>query len=489
MKMAKDLKNAKEKLLTILDSLDAFVYVADMRTYEILFANKRARKLFGDIVGKVCWETIQAGQSGPCDFCTNKNLIDRDGQPVGAHTWENRNTRTGRWYEVRDCAVQWEDGRMVRLEIATDVTERKLKEKELLEARERAEKAVNLKDKFLALVVHDLRGPITNMVSFLKLLRYDVLDEAKKIELTGRTIKTGEKMLELIDKLLSSSRIKNGKMEPECTFFRVHRLGKDIQEDFYLHTGPKGVRLINKISEEARIYADYTLFYEVIRNLVSNAVKFCDQGDSITLFVPEEEPSTIAVADTGLGIENQRLDAIFQYGTVTSSPGTRGEGGAGLGLPLSLDIMKAHKGDLSVDTSPGRGSTFFARLPHVRPLVLLVEASQKDRLVTYECLRKVDADILEAETSEQGMELLQEKLPHLVITALMLPGRDGFWLVENIRKNGKTKNMPVIMLTSKTDLETNEKAMRVGANEFVAKPLVPGDFIPRVKKFLFELYQ
>jgi PAS domain S-box-containing protein len=128
-----ELKESHERLLTVLDSLDAVVYVADMETYEILFVNEYLRNLFGDVVGQTCWQTLQIGQSGPCDFCTNEKLLVASGEPSGVYDWEFQNTVTGRWYEIRDRAIRWVDGRIVRLEIAIDITEGKRAE-EALEA-------------------------------------------------------------------------------------------------------------------------------------------------------------------------------------------------------------------------------------------------------------------------------------------------------------------------------------------------------------------
>jgi len=137
-KRAGDLTRA-QGFETILNSIDAVVYVADMRTYELLFLNSYGRKHYGDPAGMKCWQLLQAGQSGPCDFCTNPLLLDADGQPTGVHVWEIRNTRSGRWYECRDQARYWEDGRLVRIEIATDITERKRIEDDLAEAKRQAE--------------------------------------------------------------------------------------------------------------------------------------------------------------------------------------------------------------------------------------------------------------------------------------------------------------------------------------------------------------
>lgn len=126
-------------ILTILDSLDALVYVSDMQTYELLYTNEYGRNIWGDIQGKTCWKVLQDGQNGPCSFCTNDRLLDKTGQPSGVYVWEFRNTVNKRWYQCRDQAIRWTDGRLVRIEIATDISDRKHAEEELQAAKKRAE--------------------------------------------------------------------------------------------------------------------------------------------------------------------------------------------------------------------------------------------------------------------------------------------------------------------------------------------------------------
>jgi PAS domain-containing protein len=134
----------EERFGMVLNSLDAIVYVADMDSYEILFVNQYTKDIFGDITGKICWQTLQAGQEGPCAFCTNKFLLDASGEPTGVYRWEFRNTVTGQWFDIRDRAIRWPDGRLVRLEIATDITERKKLEEDLRNARSEVEKLSDL---------------------------------------------------------------------------------------------------------------------------------------------------------------------------------------------------------------------------------------------------------------------------------------------------------------------------------------------------------
>ena len=126
-------------IATVLDSLDAMIYVADMDSYELLYANAYGRDIWGDIQGRTCWQVLQHGQDGPCSFCTNDQLLDEQGSPRGVHVWEFQNTVNKRWYQCRDQAIRWIDGRIVRMEIATDITERKHSEEELRRAKKRAE--------------------------------------------------------------------------------------------------------------------------------------------------------------------------------------------------------------------------------------------------------------------------------------------------------------------------------------------------------------
>ena len=115
----------QDQLFKVLDSLEAIVYVADMQSYEILFVNLHTEKLFGHITGKTCWQVLQADMTGPCPFCPNKKLIKPDGKTGGVIASEMQNTLNERWYSILDRAIEWFDGRVVHLQIAFDISDRK----------------------------------------------------------------------------------------------------------------------------------------------------------------------------------------------------------------------------------------------------------------------------------------------------------------------------------------------------------------------------
>ncbi len=126
-----ELREVFDTLTTVLESIDAHIYAADLKNYEILYMSKNMKEGFGgDFTGQTCFQAFR-GEESVCSHCTNDKLLDEHGNPTGVHVWEGRNPLTNRWYINRDRAIRWHDGRLVRLQIATDITERKQAEETL----------------------------------------------------------------------------------------------------------------------------------------------------------------------------------------------------------------------------------------------------------------------------------------------------------------------------------------------------------------------
>ena len=128
------ISESHKRLTDILDSFDSLVYVADFNSYDLLFINKYGRDTWGDVPGRKCWQVFQKDQKSPCSFCTNDKLVSDTGISTGVYKWEFQNTANGRWYECRDQAIPWTGKTLVRMEIATDITERKRVEVDLHES-------------------------------------------------------------------------------------------------------------------------------------------------------------------------------------------------------------------------------------------------------------------------------------------------------------------------------------------------------------------
>ncbi len=190
------------------------------------------------------------------------------------------------------------------------------------------------------------------------------------------------------------------------------------------------------------------------------------------------------MADTGIGIKDKRLKTLFNYEERTSTVGTSGESGTGFGLPLARDIMKAHGGGLHVESTYSEGSTFYVRLPHVRPNVLIVDDEQIIIDTLKNLLKATDVECLEAVNGNMGQEIAKQKLPHLILLDIFMPDMDGLELLEYIKSNPITRKIPVIVITGDPKIETRDKVFELGADDFITKPFNIEDLIPRVRRFV-----
>jgi PAS domain S-box-containing protein len=171
------LEESNQRLFTVLNSIDAHIYAADMETYQILFMNAPMQADFGDdLVGKKCWEEF-CGEPSPCAHCSNDKLIDQDGNPTGVYVWEGQNPNTKKWYLNHDRAVKWIDGRLVRLQIATDITERVRAEEALRASETKFREIFNSTSE--AIVIHDAEtGQMIDCNKIaLEMYGYDSKDE------------------------------------------------------------------------------------------------------------------------------------------------------------------------------------------------------------------------------------------------------------------------------------------------------------------------
>jgi len=268
------------------------------------------------------------------------------------------------WALVSGVKIMLKD-EPVLLVTRREITLLKKAEESLKSAKNQAEAATELKDQFVSLVSHDLRSPLGSIQGLLRLLKRRLNQNGDGgEEIINRVINTTDMMVTLVDQLLDISRLKTGKITPEKERFSARNFVEDLMENVNYLAEKKGILLKNTLPEEMFINADRTLFGEVIGNLISNSVKFCSSGCEVEISNPESKPGRIAVRDNGVGMDHFILDNIFKHEVRTTTEGTAGEKGTGLGLPYCLDIMKAHGGGLSVESEKGKGTTFYITLPN-----------------------------------------------------------------------------------------------------------------------------
>jgi len=362
----KQLRLNNELLSGMIGSIDGIIYVADFASHEILFANDYLKQLFGfDPVGRLCWQFLHANQDGPCSFCSNCRLLDDKGTPATPLQWEYQNPYNKKWYSAKDQAILWSNGKYVRLEIAIDITEQKRLQHFLQEARKQAELATGVRSRFVALVAHDLKSPFFSITQMLKrILDRETFTHEVHRQFLENIVENGHRMLQMIDNLLSMDRFETGEIKLERRFFDVSGMADEVLQNFKHPAMEKDLTLCNNIPPGTMLYADKYLYYVVLNNLLSNAIKFSERNGHIILSgAVAMGPATIKVEDNGKGMSREYAENLFKADVKTSSQGTYGEKGSGLGLIFCQDIMKAHDGIIHVETEVGVGTSFYLKLP------------------------------------------------------------------------------------------------------------------------------
>lgn len=361
--------------------------------------------------------------------------------------------------------------------------EREKREEASRRAQEQAEGASRLKDKFVTLVSHDLRSPLSSIIGLLRILNADSvhpLNEDQKA-LLEHVMKAGDDLVNMIDKLLNIGKLQAGIIQPHFKFIDAHELTvKCVAQVSHLAI-LKGINLNNEVPDNIRIYADPDLLGEVIINLLFNAIKFSIRGDTVTVHVPGGRTNIIAVRDTGVGIPQEILPRLRKHYDKTCTVGTEGEEGFGLGLPLCYDIMDAHNGSLSVTSQVGKGSEFFIQTPAVRPLILVVDLDMESRMTLLLQLENLYADTIEAESSEEALAILEETRPHLIVmdANIKMQGSNNS-LIEKLKTSDSTKDLPIIAIT--TDNKTGQGNKK--ADRSFNKTDLNTELIPMVQKLL-----
>jgi len=367
-KKADDLAASENKLHDITSALGEGVFVSDNKG-RVTFMNPEAERLVGwseaELRGRLISETIEVRKP--------------DGEPIPvSQRLLMKTLTTGDPHKMHELLIMDKDGTLFPAAIVVtpiknkkevtgaviafhDIKNRKHAEEALKAAKEKAEQATKIKDKFVSLVAHDLRTPLTIIIGMMRALiskTVDNLNENQK-DICRRAIKSGENMVDMIDRLLDISGLQTGRIKPERKQFDLSMTVVNCIEILKPLADKKEIRIKNEIPDGAKFYGDPYLIGEVIKNLISNSIKFCGPGDEITVFVPKP---MLAVKDSGSGIKESVIKDLFKHEKKTSSVGTAGERGTGLGLPLSYDIMKAHGGELTVESVHGCGCVFYITL-------------------------------------------------------------------------------------------------------------------------------
>ena len=409
------------------------------------------------------------------------------------------------WVDVLIKPIRQPDGELIgHIGVSVDITERKQIELELEDAKQRAEAAAKAKSTFLANMSHELRTPMNGMLGFTDLLLSERLSERQHRH-AQLIADSGRAMMRLLNDILDISKIEAGQMQLAAEPVDLRHTLHNCVNLMNPLAAQKGVDLELDISSAVpdRIMSDPLRLRQVILNLVGNAVKFTHEG-SITLsavVVSEEGDPVlrITVADTGIGIPANRLDAVFQSFAQADTTTARKYGGTGLGLTISHDLVKLMDGWITVASEEGEGTTFVVNLPLIEADVA---AASSDVEVPAEAVGSgLDARVLVAEDNDINQELIRAMAQRLdlkidiaangqeaidqvtaaradgrpydmVLMDVQMPVVDGLEATRRLRAAGiDAEELPIIALTANAYAEDIEACLAAGMQAHLAKPL------------------
>jgi signal transduction histidine kinase len=346
-------------------------------------------------------------------------------------------------------------------------------------ARADAEAANQTKDEFLAMVSHELRTPLNAIAGWTRILLRapEALDERTRrgLDTIDRNVHA---QTQLINDLLDVSRIVAGKMRLEVGQVEIAQVVESALDAVRLAADAK--RVVLRTAMDPLIFpvaGDADRLQQIVWNLLTNAIKFSSGGSEVAISVRQEEGAlSIVVSDAGQGIPADFLPLVFERFRQAENSISRSGGGLGLGLAITRSLVELHGGTVTVASEgPGRGATFTVRLPTARPSVreigslasplrgayvhppeliglrvLVVEDQPDARAMLVELLEECRAVVYAADSAAEGMRLLQDHRPDILLSDIGMPGEDGYSFVRRVRELGAEAGgaLPAIALTA-----------------------------------------
>jgi C4-dicarboxylate-specific signal transduction histidine kinase/CheY-like chemotaxis protein len=490
------LQQSENTYRTILDSIDATIYVSDLTTHEILFMNRFMKKAFGgDKVGQICWQAFHNAEV-PCRHCSSDTVLGADGNPGETLIWESQNPVTKRWYLNYNRAVPWVDGRLVRLQIATDITGNK----NLEEKRKRTEQQLQQAQKLEAIgtlaggIAHDFNNLMMGMMGNVNLVMYDLDPQHphyKKLERVERQIESGTK---LTRQLLGYARKGSYEIRP----LDINALVRECAETFGRTC--KQIRIHQHLEQKLwGSRADWTQVEQVLFNLFINASDAMPDGGDLHLRTANCRHSEITghpfrprpgayvaikVTDTGVGMPPEIRERIFDPFFTTKEMGR----GTGLGLASAFGIIKGHGGYIDVTSTPGEGTSFTIYLPavdagdtktrstrkvvlhHGEGTILLVDDEDVVLSVGHQMLDKLGYTVLPARNGGDALQLFAQHRSalDLVILDMVMPDMNGGDVFDRLHE--MQPEVPVLLASGYSLEGKAEEIMKRGCRGFIQKP-------------------
>ena len=384
-----------------------------------------------------------------------------------------------------------------------------LKTKEMAVARDEAREASSAKSRFFANMSHELRTPLNAIIGYSEMLLEDCEDLGNEdmIPDLKRITNSSKHLLSLINNVLDLSKIEAGKMDMYFTPFSIEIMIETIKDVSEPLATKNNNEFIIKNNVDGEMTADETKLRQCIVNFLSNAFKFTENG-KVALVIDSidkegQEFINFDIKDNGIGMTEEQLGKLFDTYTQAERSTSAKYGGTGLGLSISKHFAEMMGGGVEVTSEVGEGSTFSIFVPRVTEdqieeddsdiqnpalsegdeYILLVDDDKATHDVVKRAIKKEGYTVYSAFDGDEGMEQARKTIPKLILLDVLMPGRDGWSVLKEIKNDVKLKDVPVVITSV---LNEESLATSLGADDYMKKPIDRSFFINLVKRYITE---
>jgi len=370
--------------------------------------------------------------------------------------------------------------------------------KELEFQKQKAEESTKLKSQFLASMSHELRTPMNSILGLTELILEKADLNEKNHERLEVVLNSGRRLMALINDILDLSKIEAGKMDLIDEEVVLEELINEASNSVYPLIENKGItfEIEKDTNTQIVIKTDKGKVLQVLINLLGNAVKFTDSGNIKLKIYEEEDRLYFDVSDTGIGISEEDQKVIFDEFRQADGSTTRKYGGTGLGLSICKKIAELMEGDLTIKSEPGTGTTFTFSFPfklveadnkekvnspniqslikNIKHPILVIDDDKEARYTIGQYLNSKGYEVIFAQDGKVGIQMAIDKQPFAITLDLMMPDKDGWAVLKELKENEITKDIPVILVSINGNKQTG---YGLGAFEFFIKPIAPDKFL------------